>query len=62
MEKQKLRDYLRGLCLKKKSLENQRKQKVTELLSKCDPADPKYGFYSKLLGGIEIKECKELLS
>ena len=62
MEKQKLRDYLRGLCLKKKSLENQRKQKVTEFLSNCDPADPNYGFYSKVLLGIEIKECKELLS
>ena len=62
MEKQKLRDYLRGLCLKQKSLENQRKQKVTEFLSNCDPADPNYGFYSKVLRGIEIKECKELLS
>ena len=62
MEKQKLRDYLRGLCLKKKSLENQRKQKITEFLSNCDPADPNYGFYSKVLRGIEIKEFKELLS
>ena len=62
MEKQKLRDYLRSLCLKKKSLEKQRKQKVTEFLSNCDPADPNYGFHSKVLRGIEIKECKELLS
>ena len=47
---------------RKKSLEKQGKQKVTEFLSNCDPADPNYGFYSKVLRGIETKECKELLS
>ena len=63
IETQKIRDFLKGICLTTKTLEKKRKERIQEYLGAIRlEDDPNKQFYQKLSKIFKVKECKKTLA